>query len=429
MSAFEPQAATSGSSVRYRIFRGGFFRPKEGKPVKLPAPPRPADVDRYHAVHFRGQSPNRPVARGKYHLDYAHKVAEGMQKNDTDYLKKLADDLNTHEANANPDKLRNMLHVEFYKLFRPRLEAFFDTHLPTDEANRHREGEVLTEKQYELIADERDKRIGLVESALADAWCRYSIEETNHKIAFNNRLANDIWAAGRYSRVEDLSNHGKDMLEIEYELDYWVLFRHELNRGFASKKRKYGVKAEYDACHKAVGDHLRTSESSIAVHLDLGKEGLRQPIDETRYWVAFALSCLRPRAHYGSRWHDELAEFLRLAQTEKPQDAASVRRLLEKFPDLAHFSETRWEKYFPSSAAVLHVGTQTSATSSSPGRAAGSGESGETIAAAQSSSPPSSPFLDGLQGPPLSHAAPPHVAAGTHHWTEPPPGDRRRSHA
>ena len=86
------------------------------------------------------------------------------------YLEHLADDLGTHEAYNELEKLRDMLHNNFYALFRPRLDAFFDMRLPTDEAERlDGADEALIEAQYRLVSKERHSRINRIESAVAVA--------------------------------------------------------------------------------------------------------------------------------------------------------------------------------------------------------------------------------------------------------------------
>ncbi|KWU42550.1 hypothetical protein RHOSPDRAFT_26898 [Rhodotorula sp. JG-1b] len=157
---------------------------------ELPLPPRPKDVDHHHAkLYTRTGEEDRPAARRELHANYAHEVAKKMEMGDVRlgveysfssaadqiylqrrYLEHLADDLGTHEAYNDLEKLRDMLHNNFYALFRPRLDAFFDMRLPTDEAERlDGADEALIEAQYRLVSKERHSRINRIESAVAVA--------------------------------------------------------------------------------------------------------------------------------------------------------------------------------------------------------------------------------------------------------------------
>lgn len=84
--------------------------------------------------------------------------------------------MTTHWVPREPDgglddkrgKLRKKLQSGFFDLFRPRLEAFFDMELPTEEDKRNGgEDEVLSRKEYALIYEDRLGRIAFIDSATA----------------------------------------------------------------------------------------------------------------------------------------------------------------------------------------------------------------------------------------------------------------------
>ncbi|GAA5966966.1 hypothetical protein JCM8115_003769 [Rhodotorula mucilaginosa] len=141
------------------------FRPRQDQ---LPLPPRPKDVDRYHAKRFsKTGKQNRPDARRELHANYAHQVAKRMEMADAQYLEHLADDSATHWVRGEPEesadeelkRFRGVLNQDYCALFRPRLDAFFDMRLPMDEDKRNGEDKVLSESEYSLFVEERHQRI------------------------------------------------------------------------------------------------------------------------------------------------------------------------------------------------------------------------------------------------------------------------------
>lgn len=97
------------------------------------------------------------------------------------YLEHLASDWKTHWPTVHrepdddgladrPGKLRKILQTGLFDLFRPRLEAFFDMELPTEEDKRDDgEDEVLSREKYTPIFADRLGRIAFIESATVAA--------------------------------------------------------------------------------------------------------------------------------------------------------------------------------------------------------------------------------------------------------------------
>ncbi|KAG0664959.1 hypothetical protein C6P46_000585 [Rhodotorula mucilaginosa] len=138
----------SAAGLRYRRGWPSVFRSRKDQ---LPLPPRPKDVDGYHAkLYIKTGKQNRPDARRELHANYAHEVAKRMEMADAQYLEHLADDSATHWVRGQPEesadeelkRFRGVLNQDYCALFRPRLDAFFDMRLPMDEDKRNGEDKV-----------------------------------------------------------------------------------------------------------------------------------------------------------------------------------------------------------------------------------------------------------------------------------------------
>ncbi|TKA51080.1 hypothetical protein B0A53_05866 [Rhodotorula sp. CCFEE 5036] len=349
----------SAAGLRYRRGWSSVFRSRKDQ---LPLPPRPKDVDGYHAkLYIKTGKQNRPDARRELHANYAHEVAKRMEMADAQYLEHLADDSATHWVRGQPEesadeelkRFRGVLNQDYCALFRPRLDAFFDMRLPMDEDKRNGEDKVLSESEYSLFVEERHQRIKYIESAVAVAWCRFQLEDLQHRMKLNTDYCDTIWRLHKKLRqpkdVADVAKAARGFLECERELDYCLLLEAHFKERITRLEQTHSLQWPLNQAKMAYKDSKKQSadaDKAVAARTRGGSEQpesahLRTKVQETGFWVAWALSNPASTHSYGDNWLEELAKFLKKARTQGLLEARPTLSLLNEYSALKPFFEGR----------------------------------------------------------------------------------------